>query len=108
MSVTVRIKTFSDAEAAIDAARNRLFKGLVDGKPSEQLAGLVNQIAELEGQARALAHAEYAIEHNDDPINAITFNLLRTDDTWSGRTNDVRRAFFDGVLDALHELQWRH
>jgi hypothetical protein len=106
MSVTVRIKTFSDSEAAIDAARNRLFKALVDGKPSEQLAGLVNQIAELEGQTRVLSHAEYAIDHNEDPIKAAVA-VLALDDTWSGRTNDVRRAFFDGVLDAVHDLQYR-
>lgn len=31
--------------------------------------------------------------------------LRRVDDTWSGRNNDARRAFFDGWQDVLSEVQ---
>lgn len=77
---------------------------------SERIAKITNQIAWVEG-AQEVAHLKARLDSNEaskeDMLRALFREAVRTtDDTWSGRTNDVRRAFADGRREALDDLQW--
>lgn len=71
---------------------------------ARDFAGLANQLAEAEGRANAYAVIRDCLANDVEPVGiekALTHQLLNgADDTWSGRTNDVRRAWFDGFKSA--------
>ena len=80
------------------AASQQLASGLTDH---------ANAIARAEGSAEMWGVAAAVADHYpDDPARVLTalIHALRTDDTWSGRGNDTRRAHFDGKLSTLHEI----
>ena len=75
--------------------------------PAEHIAKTANRIAEKEG-ALEVAHLLTHAEVNEVPKETLARMLLReavrsTDDTWSGRGNDVKRAFADGRRDAIDD-----
>ena len=77
---------------------------------TEHIAKYANTIAWFEG-ALQVAHLKARLEEKgaskEERLSALFREAVRTtDDTWSGRTNDVRRAFADGRREALDDLQW--
>ena len=75
--------------------------------PAEQIAKAANRIAEKEG-ALEVAHLVKHAEVNEVSKETLARMLLReavrsADDTWSGRNNDVKRAFADGRRDAIDD-----
>ena len=75
--------------------------------PSERIAKVANEIAEREG-ALQVACLALRLEEKGASKEQTALALLReavrgSDDTWSGRTNDVKRAFADGRRDALDD-----
>lgn len=74
---------------------------------SEAIAKSANRIAEAEGEVRAMSILAGAQKQEMDLKSAILRHALRSpDDEWSGRTNDVRRAFADGLRTALEDSLW--
>lgn len=72
---------------------------------SENIAKAANDIAGLEGELEVI-HLLNRLEANDAPVAVATRALLNealrgAQDTWSGRGNDVKRAFADGRRDAV-------
>lgn len=96
-------KHTTDAEILVPVrnARGRLAAALEDpDQESISLMGFLVTIAEQEGRATARkitrnALAEAGTKGN---VNAALLNGLMAgpDDTYTGRRNDIRRAFFDG------------
>jgi hypothetical protein len=75
---------------------------------SESLAKMVNGIAEAEGRAYVFGSIrDLRIRFGDDRdviVRHLTSAVLLPaigQDTWSGRANDARRAYLDGVKDAV-------
>ena len=73
-------------------------------------AEFANQLAELEGEVYAysrISHAcETAVEVPQSFMYEVAMEILSDGayDGWSGRTNDVRRARFDGIRTACSNL----
>lgn len=75
--------------------------------PAERIAKIANEIAEREG-ALQVACLVLRLDEKGASKEQAALALLReavrgSDDTWSGRTNDVKRAFADGRRDALDD-----
>ena len=83
-----------------------------DWTSSEVWARFANELAKLEGAAYAyneLRHAcGAATEIEKSYLSEVALELLSkgADDGWSGRTNDVRRARFDGIRTACASVRW--
>ena len=99
------------AEAAklrdyLDKADAPIGRGLVLGAA---VAASANRMAEAEGAHKAWAIAAAilrgALDSGTvaDPVRLFALLLDGPDDTWSGRGNDVRRAYADGVRRAVAE-----
>lgn len=109
-SATERVESIRGYIKALkeDLARSMTEAVETDGYfPAERLAKAANQIAEKEG-ALEVAHLVQYAEANEVSKDALTRMLLReavrsADDTWSGRGNDVKRAFADGRRDAIDD-----
>ena len=75
-------------------------------------AKFANQLAELEGTVYAYSQISRAcgtaVEVQKSFVAEVAVELLSegADDGWSGRTNDVRRARFDGIRTACSNLRW--
>lgn len=105
-------KASSQAKANVAACREALVKYVSEADPDhligKEVASRANALAEAEGRHRALALAEYAHGEGRDPYLAVCREVQQgADDGWSGRTNDARRAHFDGVLVVLRDLNPR-
>lgn len=102
----------TDAEifGPVDRARQLLAEEVKDETMrADRLAEYLNALAKAEGAARAQHTFRQALigmldlGHSDEDAiayakEAMTGLLLDgPDDTWSGRKNDVRRAFHDGL-----------
>ncbi len=75
---------------------------------AERLAKEVNILAEAEGKAWAWGSIAMALANGATVEQAIlTVALRRVDDSWSGRANDNRRAYADGVRLAADDAVWR-
>lgn len=88
----------------------------------DNLVHFTNEVNTLKGQVDALtaietsfaALAEWAAEKGWDDtlivaekLNGLTkVALRRVDDTWSGRSNDAKRAYADGWREAVETI-WR-
>lgn len=77
---------------------------------SERIAKAANAIAAQEGTIR-VRHLLASLEANGVGADGTAKALLREslrgpDDQWSGRSNDVRRAFADGHRDAINDAMW--
>lgn len=74
---------------------------------SEELAKRVNSIAEAEGRVQVyaqLSSLHHRLEKEEFLLAVMSLLVRGPDDTWSGRGNDVRRAFADGRREALDEV----
>ena len=75
-------------------------------------AEFANQLAELEGEvyaySRILNACGTAVEVPQSFMYEVAMEMLSdgAEDGWPGRTNDVRRARFDGVRTACGTLRW--
>lgn len=120
MNATMRITrdtTDEEIYAPVNRTRETIAKSAgEDQHNSEILAGGVVAMAEAEGVARAQYTFRLALvgmldqgHSEEDAIayakEAVTGLLLATpNDTWSGRRNDARRAFADGLREAAAYL----
>lgn len=77
----------------------------------ETVQGQLAAAKEVEGQFADLDAWAAEKDFSTELVLAHKFNVLaklalrRVDDTWSGRGNDAKRAFFDGWQDVLSEVQ---
>lgn len=94
--------------ARIQVRRDALAEVLAAGKTdSADLASYVNAIAEAEGTAAVDYAYRNCLAHGADQ-NAIDRHLVSLlfqapGDEWSGRRNDVRRSYADGVRVQVRE-----
>lgn len=108
-------------EALVKDLRSGLALEVTNGARPESLATSLNRVAEAEGRLFVYRSAEQfvvnataAAEDGADDVSGadvrdhlLTSVVLRgPDDGWSGRTNDARRAYFDGVLDAVRDFEY--
>lgn len=93
----------------------KLAEAATDGTESRGLMSLVEAIANAEGQESTYAlfstAAAYAVKEGEDVKATVLDAALRlleagADDNWSGRGNDVRRARFDGVREAVRDVRF--
>lgn len=93
----------------VQAERERLVRHVADGNGADSLANVLNAIAEAEGYLSTITTVQSIYDgHGRERVTAW---LLRTvsngpDDTWSGRTNDVRRSRFNGILRCVQDLEY--
>lgn len=95
--------------AGIAAARKRLQEAAADDwTDAVNLASAVNTLASAEGRARIWHHYRAALQAGQSVEEArahcVGLVLNGPDDGWSGRTNDARRAVFDGMVSAVRDL----
>lgn len=106
-------KTATDRFNQMAAVR----KALVDelGKDEAQLSTigrLTLELAKLEGEHEVYALADsILVTGYDQPMVALRDLVMQkltsgADDTWSGRSNDLSRARFDGVREAAREVSF--
>lgn len=103
--------TTTDAElwAPITAAKQRLVDSVGgNDDSSESLSGRVNEVARAEGEAEVNYLLRNALAHGatvEEIERALLQCALRSaDDTFSGRTNDSRRAKRDGLVSRVRDL----
>jgi hypothetical protein len=97
-----------DCDGEVKAARAALTAASEDGAQATRLANQLNDLAVREGRLGVVVQV-VAMDAQGCAPDTIRKWLTRTllagsDDTWSGRTNDVRRARFDGVREAASEI----
>lgn len=85
--------------------RERLRKSLEAEASADRMAQTFQELAEADGEYFVYASAKSHAAHYTPESFALMLLLKGTDDRWSGRTNDTRRAFQDGVVKALNNLQ---
>lgn len=73
------------------------------------LANDAVSVAERQGKAFAKAQIRYALHHPKggahEAAKAAAEILTRSsDDTWSGRTNDIKRAYYDGMREVAGKV----
>lgn len=91
----------------IERCRAAIVTAIDEGRNSMELANHLALLAEAEGQQATIAEAAHLVRCGASSAQVLEQALmnLRLDDKWSGRCNDTRRGFFDGRLEAVHELQ---
>jgi len=116
------IKTLAQAEAALRDAQFVLVNKATES--THRLADYVNEVESWSGVVAVFAEWERGLEHieqftedlNDGAARRARVELEKwkliarmalkdTDDSWSGRGNDARRAFADGRRKALSHLE---
>lgn len=102
--------TIEQARANIESAKQAVVKAVEAGWTAERLAKAVNEVAEAEGVLTIVTLAENLakIGKTKDEITIAVFEQVTSpsDDTWSGRANDVRRAKADGMKTAAQAVRW--
>jgi hypothetical protein len=108
-------RMLDSATDALAAARADLAAKVSSGKgyTAESLAENVNEIARWEGSFAAIERAvrflDY-VDRSETPVNGTLADVLTkmvltgADDQWSGRTNDVKRARYDGLCGQVERL----
>jgi hypothetical protein len=90
---------------SVEYKRHALIKHLQAGYTAKGAAQAFTDIAETEGRLHATTVIENvrALPSSEAEVRnaAISLLTMSPDDTWSGRTNDVTRAFNDGVRDVV-------
>lgn len=109
MSTTITAKTTDEElNKPLVYSRESLIESVQSGARYTDLADAVNAVARAQGrvQVRTLLRNALAMGASVEAIRLqITSLLLNgTDDEWSGRTNDARRAHFDGFRAEAHDL----
>ena len=110
---------FANAEHRLDTAKANMAAQLQDGNAwgSDRYAHSLQEIAEEIGKVSAWSTAHLIVKNlndinrtDDDTVVQetirveLTEGLLRTDDGWSGRTNDARRSEADGFRFAVNAI----
>lgn len=94
------------AIASVDYYRQEIAAEAAKASPRD-LAGMVNRLAEAQGTVRPLAVIREGLASGASAatIKATLIGLLVNgpDDGWSGRTNDVRRAEYDGLREFVSQ-----
>lgn len=107
MNLTRRT-TDEELLALVAAARETLVEIATKGSDSHTLAQAVNAVAEMEGRVEVRALVVHALRHEADEQQirqSLLQRLLQSpNDTWSGRTNDARRARMDGVREEIEHM----
>lgn len=103
------MNNLDQAVANAEAARNLLAESVAAGQSIAQLSYRMVNLAEAEGELKV--HRLISVmDKNDIPVNERIEELARmlaygSDDSGSGRGNDLRRSEFDGVRkSAAREL----
>ena len=111
------INTLAQAEAALRDAQFVLVNKATES--THRLADYVNEVEEWQGVVAVFAEWERSLTHiaefdgdaSPERIELEKWKVLTrmalkdTDDTWSGRCNDARRAYADGRRKALNKLE---
>lgn len=118
MSKTAAEKIQSKTEEAhglIDSSRRQIAEMAEKDCTASDLGNLVNRMAAAQGAhkvwARLLSASNYlkagGEEITKEIATQVALELLQegADDTWSGRGNDLSRCRFDGIRDAVRELE---
>lgn len=104
----------TSARSAMLAARRRIADG-AGGMDSEQLDGLVNDLAANEGRVYLLTTVDGIMTRDDLTVpdaqawaSAYVLGVLAQgpDDRFSGRGNDVRRSRFEGIARAAQDIRY--
>ena len=89
---------------SVTRLRGALVQGLGFGEDAEALAATLHELAAAEGYRNLFAQVVAILDRGhttDDVVEQVQRSVtLGADDQWSGRTNNVRRARFDGTLRA--------
>jgi hypothetical protein len=92
--------------------RRMLAADLTNGRNARpnELADALNDIAKFEATAAVYAGAVQWLSAGHSAAETFSFLTERVlagpDDGWSGRTNDVRRAEFEGMTEGVKALRW--
>lgn len=115
MTTTITLtETFStkldSACQHVVAARQRVITQMEQGRTADQSVDALLSLADAEGARDvwsklatvATYHCKSGVEITEAQVMQVVMDLLTrgADDTWSGRGNDVKRAYFDGVRSA--------
>lgn len=101
------------AETALLSCRARLADAIEQGENFDRLATRLTSVAAMEGEVYAwtVAEAVPVVEHatlkNAARLTATMAGLLTNPvytDRWSGRENDARRAWLDGVAYVVQKV----
>lgn len=106
---------YEESQDAVREMKARLAQKLMESVesgsylPAEEVAKDVNRIAYTEGEATAYGRAAQIMGREDLDMTRKLRALLQlaaapTDDQWSGRSNDVRRAYHDGLDSTLSDI----
>lgn len=98
----------ASAPKAVASLRSEIASGAAS-LSSERLDSLVNDLARMEAIATLWQRAESVAERDEveslqDAVRLMRPGVLRSvvikgaDDSWSGRSNDLRRCAFEGTL----------
>lgn len=101
----IYVKNTTEAAETVERARTNLTVAIGTGNDAMDLARQILSLAEAEGvheifqgvdamRKRGLSNADV----RERLVDALTRGA---DDSWSGRTNDARRARFDGIREAI-------
>ena len=110
-------KVSERAEAAVASARTRLVEAATDMDLrviSERTTALATAIGAAQGYSTFLTALSLTKEDDSPrftPAEAFAQMCLNeatqgSDDSWSGRENDTKRAAKDGFKDALSNIRW--
>ncbi len=97
----------SDLNTGITQQRKYLAEAIDGGADIQRINGLLLSIAHSTGTMDVYAWIPGTFERGG--IEAVRHSLMRTatngaDDAWSGRGNDVKRAYDDGKLAAIRAV----
>lgn len=82
----------TETKNLLENQRQALAKEILDGTSTERLACPFEHLAVLEGELKAYTVAALG------GVSQVTRLLLQgADDKWSGRGNEQKRAYYDGV-----------
>lgn len=99
--------TDDELDAMLVVYRGDVIRRITDKERAEDVATTVNSLAAAEGEAFVLREYRNALAYDATMSEVIThltrIGLQDPDDTWSGRTNDTRRAYRDGVRRKIRE-----
>jgi len=112
--------TEADLTAPITAARTRLSQAALQPEVPiggvERLVDMVNEVFAQEAVARARFEIVSCLKHHEDSTRDVREAALlrlfvsilyrKTDDEWSGRKNDARRAANDAVKVEIADQRW--
>lgn len=101
------INTADAAQAKVEKLRMELIKIAQNGDQASTLSQMVHEIAYWEGATEAFAVKERLEERGreDEVLMTLTMQMTRgSNDTWSGRGNDLIRSSNDGSRAAVQTI----